>query len=33
MLDFKSKKILEFVKLNPSISSKEIFDGLDIEIG
>ncbi len=33
MLDFKSKKTLEFVKLNPSISSKEVFDGLDIEIG
>mgnify|MGYP002640090408 FL=1 len=33
MLDSKSEEILAFLKANPSISSKEIYDGLEIEIG
>ena len=33
MLDNKSKEVLEFVKENPSLSSKEIHDGLVSEIG
>lgn len=33
MLDSKSEEILTFLKANPSISSKEIYDGLEIEIG
>jgi len=33
MLDIKSEKILVFLKANPSVSSKEIYDGLDIKIG
>jgi len=33
MLDIKSVEILAFLKANPSVSSKEIYDGLDIEIG
>lgn len=33
MLDSKSEEILVFLKANPSISSKEIYDGLEIEIG
>jgi Fic family protein len=33
MLDTKSLEILSFLKANPSISSKEIYDGLKIEIG
>ncbi|PKP09307.1 MAG: cell filamentation protein Fic [Bacteroidetes bacterium HGW-Bacteroidetes-3] len=33
MLDIKSEEILAFLKANPSISSKEIYDGLEIEIG
>lgn len=33
MLDIKSEEILVFLKANPSISSKEIYDGLDIKIG
>lgn len=33
MLDAKSLEILSFLKANPSISSKEIYDGLKIEIG
>lgn len=33
MLDVKSEEILAFLKTNPSISSKEIYDGLKIEIG
>ncbi len=33
MLDVKSKKILEFIIENPSRSSKEIHDGLELEVG
>ena len=33
MLDIKSKQILQFVKANPLLSSKEIYDSLDLEIG
>lgn len=33
MFDLKSKEILEFVKENPSHSSKEIHDGMDSKIG
>ena len=33
MLDQKSKEILQFVKVNPSFSSKEIYDSIDLEIG
>ena len=33
MLDAKSLEILSFLKAKPSISSKEIYDGLKIEIG
>jgi len=33
MLDSKSEEILAFFKVNLSISSKEIYDGLEIEIG
>jgi len=33
MPDPKSEEILVFLKANPSISSKEIYDGLEIEIG
>lgn len=33
MQDPKSEEILVFLKANPSISSKEIYDGLEIEIG
>jgi Fic family protein len=33
MLDIKSEEILVFLKENPSVSSKEIYDGLDIKIG
>lgn len=33
MLNDKSKKVLEFVKENPSRSSKEIYDGLGLEMG
>lgn len=33
MLDYKSNKILEFVKSNPSHSSKGIFDRINLEIG
>lgn len=29
----KSRLILEFIKANPSLSSKEILDGLDLELG
>ena len=33
MLDAKSKEVLEFVKENPSLSSKEIHDGMELEVG
>ena len=33
MIDDKKKKILEFVKENPSLSSKEIHDGLELAVG
>jgi Fic family protein len=33
MLDQKSKKILQFVKVNPLLSSKEIYDKIELEIG
>jgi len=33
MLDPKSEEILAFLKANPLVSSKEIYDGLEIEIG
>ena len=33
MLNDKSKKVLEFVRENPSRSSKEIYDGLGLEMG
>lgn len=33
MLDDKKKIILEFIRKNPSLSSKEIYDGLNLEIG
>jgi len=32
MIDSKNKEILQFVKENPSCSSKEIYDGLEIKI-
>lgn len=33
MLDNKSKKIIEFINENPSLSSKDIHNGLELEIG
>ena len=33
MLDQKSKEILQFIKDNPSRSSKEIYDSIDLELG
>lgn len=33
MLDSKSEEILVFLKANPLVSSKEIYNGLEIEIG
>ena len=33
MFDIKHKEILEYVKANPFLSSKEIYDGLSLKIG